>query len=151
MQKTRNTVYALGFITLIFLYFGLDTLYSLSLHVIENEKMGWKHFLEAEFFLLFAWRFFTLTMATLTIVQTEEGNQEIKLKHGITGRVIFLIATLLTGLLTLLLKAISSNPFGGPELPNWMFTIGWSLVSILMFCAFTYPWTSKVDPVEREE
>jgi hypothetical protein len=98
----------------------------------------WRYFLAAEFALLFAWRFLGMTAFCLAILRGRIRSEQVSLKRGMVGRVLFIAATGAACFGYIMAKSL----FGVP----WWFThFGHTIIAVLMFCAFTYPWSRRYD------
>jgi hypothetical protein len=99
---------------------------------------AWRYFLAAEFALLFAWRFLGMTALCLAILRGRIRSEQVRLKRGMVGRVLFIAATGAACFGYIMVKSL----FGMP----WWFThLGHAVIAVLMFCTFTYPWSRRHD------
>ncbi|MGB7769823.1 MAG: hypothetical protein WBN22_13345 [Verrucomicrobiia bacterium] len=95
---------------------------------------AWRYFLAAEFALLFAWRLLGITRLCLAIYRGRVVNRQVRLKSGMVGRVVFLVATGAACFGYIMAKFLF-------EIPWWFTHLGHAIIAVLMFCTFTYPWS----------
>lgn len=97
---------------------------------------AWSYFLVAEFSLLFAWRFLDLTLLSLMIYRGSDRSGQVKIRRGGVARIWFIVATGAAGIGYKATKSIFAMP--------WWFThVGHAVIAVLLFCAFTYPWSRR--------
>ncbi len=102
--------------------------------LFAESATAWGYFLSAEFALLFAWRFLGVTILCLATLRGRVRDEQVRLKSGMVGRVLFMAATGAAAFGYIMAKFL----FGMP----WWFThIGHAVIAVLMFCTFTYPWS----------
>ena len=105
--------------------------------IFARSLAAWNDFLGAEFLLLFAWRFLGITALSLAIYRGRVRNEQVRLKSGTIGRVLFLVATGAACFGYITAKFLFHMP--------WWFThLGHAVVAVLMFCVFTYPWRRRI-------
>jgi len=121
------------------LFAGANGIYHLVLCFRElflGSMAAWGQFLAAEFALLFAWRFLQITLISLLIYCGRVGNAQVRVKSGIVGRVVFMVATGAASFGYLLAKFLFT-------MPTWARHLGHAVIAVLLFCAFTYPWSRQ--------
>jgi len=117
----------------------------LFLYAVAVERtMAWGHFFSAELALLFGWRFFGLACVAFAVRRGVVRDEQVRIKHGTGARLGFLFATFATAAFF----PISDIVLGlfSVRVPSWYLDCGWFIVAVLMFCAFTYPWSRRVEP-----
>ncbi len=104
--------------------------------IFARSLAAWNDFLGAEFTLLFAWRFWGITKLSLAIYRGVVRGEQVTLRRGLRGRLLFMAATFAA--------------IGGCELsiflfqmPGWFTHLGHAAAAMLMLCAFTYPWSRR--------
>jgi hypothetical protein len=97
---------------------------------------AWRYFLAAEFALLFAWRFLYMTAVCVAILRGKMRSEQVRLKHGMVGRVLFMAATGAA-----CISYIEAKFWFG--MPWWFTHLGHAVIAVLMFCTFTYPWSRR--------
>ena len=61
--------------------------------LFAESATAWGYFLSAEFALLFAWRFLGVTFLCLAVLRGRVRDEQVRLKSGMVGRVLFMAAT----------------------------------------------------------
>jgi hypothetical protein len=136
MSATRKLIPVLffGALTLFAGSYGIYYVVLCLRELFGASATAWRYFLVAELSLLFAWRFLVWTLISLAVYRGILRREQVRLKRGIVGRVMFLLATGVAGFCYVMAKSL----FGMP----WWFThLGHAVIAVLMFCAFTYPWS----------
>ena len=109
--------------------------------IIARRLAAWNDFIGAELFLLVAWRFWLLTRASLAIRRGTVKSEQVRIKGGVTGRILFLVATLVVTFACILTKFLLD--FYSVAVPWWFTHLGHSVVAVLIFCTFTFPWRRR--------
>lgn len=104
---------------------------------------AWRFFLVAELLLLLAWRFLIWTLIFLAVYRSVIKREQVRLRGGIIGRILFMVATGTVGFGYLMAKSLF-------QMPWWFTHVGHALVAVLMFCTFTYP-SSRRQNITRDK
>jgi hypothetical protein len=129
-----------------FVFFGALTVFTGAngiYHVVlcfrelfAGNMAAWRSFLAAELALLFAWRFLQITAISWVIYRGVARNAKVRVKSGMVGRIVFMVATGAAAFGYLLAKFLFTMPL-------WVRHLGHVAIAVLLFCTFTYPWSRR--------
>ena len=132
--RVRLPVIFFGIFTLIAGSYGIYDLFVCLRDVFAQNLAAWNEFLSAEIACLIAWRLLRIAAQSLAILRGKISNEQVTIGRGTIGRVLFMATTAVACCGYLVAKSF----FGMPLL---FVHLGHTIIAVLIFCTFTYPWT----------